>query len=625
MEKIEEFIELFESWKMTVVGGAFLAASFILMMSGADFPLDPAWITALICGLPIMFEAAEALLCRGKISSPLLISIAMIASVCIGEVFAAGEIAFIMAVGEILEHMTVARAKRGIKKLVSLAPDTGRVIVDGVAKTVAVSEIKVGDTVRILAGETIPVDGKILSGNTSVDQSVVTGESIPVDKSAGDDVFCGTINRFGAIDVSTTRAGGDSSLDKLVRLVREAEKNKSPSERIADKWASILVPAALLVAVAAYFATGDIIRAVTVLVVFCPCALVLATPTSVMAAIGQATKFGVIIKSGAALETMGKVDCIAFDKTGTLTVGKPVVCDIYSETSREELLGLAASAESMSEHPLGAAVVDFARSRGVEISGASDFKMTSGRGISANVGGKIAVCGNAAWLAENGIEIPRAALDKLELFSSEGKASILVGADGKFAGLVALSDTPRPAVKEVVSALDSLGVECVLLTGDNARAAEFFAKNAGLKRVCAGLLPAQKLEKIESLKASKKAVCMVGDGVNDAPALKSANVGVAMASMGSDIAVEAADIALMGDDIANLPYLKRLSIATVRSIKVNIALSMAINFVAVMLSLAAVLTPITGALVHNLGSILVVLNAGLLYDRQLRGVSDGAL
>ena len=620
MEKIEEFIELFESWKMTVVGGAFLAASFILMMSGADFPLDPAWITALICGLPIMFEAAEALLCRGKISSPLLISIAMIASVCIGEVFAAGEIAFIMAVGEILEHMTVARAKRGIKKLVSLAPDTGRVIVDGVAKTVAVSEIKVGDTVRIFAGETIPVDGKILSGNTSVDQSVVTGESIPVDKSAGDDVFCGTINRFGAIDVSTTRAGGDSSLDKLVRLVREAEKNKSPSERIADKWASILVPAALLVAVAAYFATGDIIRAVTVLVVFCPCALVLATPTSVMAAIGQATKFGVIIKSGAALETMGKVDCIAFDKTGTLTVGKPVVSDIYSETSREELLGLAASAESMSEHPLGAAVVDFARSRGVEISGASDFKMTSGRGISANVGGKIAVCGNAAWLAENGIEIPRAALDKLELFSSEGKASILVGADGKFAGLVALSDTPRPAVKEVVSALDSLGVECVLLTGDNARAAEFFAKNAGLKRVCAGLLPAQKLEKIESLKASKKAVCMVGDGVNDAPALKSANVGVAMASMGSDIAVEAADIALMGDDIANLPYLKRLSIATVRSIKVNIALSMAINFVAVMLSLAAVLTPITGALVHNLGSILVVLNAGLLYDRQLRGV-----
>lgn len=620
MEKIEELIELFESWKMTVVGGAFLAASFILMMSGADFPLDPAWITALICGLPIMFEAAEALLCRGKISSPLLISIAMIASVCIGEVFAAGEIAFIMAVGEILEHMTVARAKRGIKKLVSLAPDTGRVIVDGVAKTVAVSEIKVGDTVRILAGETIPVDGKILSGNTSVDQSVVTGESIPVDKSAGDDVFCGTINRFGAIDVSTTRAGGDSSLDKLVRLVREAEKNKSPSERIADKWASILVPVALLVAVAAYFATGDIIRAVTVLVVFCPCALVLATPTSVMAAIGQATKFGVIIKSGAALETMGKVDCIAFDKTGTLTVGKPVVSDIYSETSREELLGLAASAESMSEHPLGAAVVDFARSRGVEISGASDFKMTSGRGISANVGGKIAVCGNAAWLAENGIEIPRAALDKLELFSSEGKASILVGADGKFAGLVALSDTPRPAVKEVVSALDSLGVECVLLTGDNARAAEFFAKNAGLKRVCAGLLPAQKLEKIESLKASKKAVCMVGDGVNDAPALKSANVGVAMASMGSDIAVEAADIALMGDDIANLPYLKRLSIATVRSIKVNIALSMAINFVAVMLSLAAVLTPITGALVHNLGSILVVLNAGLLYDRQLRGV-----
>ncbi len=618
MEKIEEFMEFLESWKMTVVGGVFLAASFVLMMSGADFPLDPAWITALICGLPMMFEAAEALFCRRKISSPLLISIAMVASICIGEVFAAGEIAFIMAVGEILEHMTVARAKRGIKNLVNLAPDTGRVIVGGAAKTVAVAEIKVGDTVRILPGETIPVDGKILSGNTSVDQSVVTGESIPVDKSAGDDVFCGTVNRFGAIDVSTSRAGGDSSLDKLVRLVREAEKNKSPSERIADKWASILVPAALLVGVAAYFATGDITRAVTVLVVFCPCALVLATPTSVMAAIGQATKFGVIIKSGAALETMGKVDCVAFDKTGTLTVGKPAVSDLFSETSQEELLGLAASAESMSEHPLGAAVVECAKSRGAEISEASDFKMTPGRGISANVGGRLAVCGNAAWLAENGIAIPRAALDKFELFSDEGKASIFVGAGGKFAGLVALSDTPRPAAKEVVSELDSLGVESVLLTGDNARAAEFFAKNAGLKRVFAGLLPAQKLEKIEALKASKKTVCMVGDGVNDAPALKSANVGVAMASMGSDIAVEAADIALMGDDITNIPYLKRLSNATVRSIKVNITLSMLINFAAVLLSLAAVLTPITGALVHNLGSVLVVLNAGLLYDRNLR-------
>lgn len=613
---MEKTVELLSGLKMTVAGGIFLAASLVCMLAKVELPINPAWITVAICGIPIVFKAFKQIIFRRKISSPLLISIAMFAAVYIGEVFAAGEVAFIMAIGGILEDMTVERAKRGIKNLVSLAPARGRIVTEGGEKEVVLEDIKAGDILRVLPGESIPVDGEIISGQTSVDQSVMTGESLPVDKGIGDKVYCGTINRFGSIDIKALKVGKDSSFGKLVEIVREAEQNKSPTERIVDKWASWLVPSALVIAVATYLFTGDITRAVTVLVVFCPCALVLATPTSVMAAIGQAAKYGVIVKSGAALEKMGKVDCAAFDKTGTLTLGKPSVSDIIvldKSFSESDLLFYAASAESRSEHPLGKAVVSRAAEEGIGLSAPDDFTMVPGRGVCAVVGGRKVLCGNAEFMDENSVEIEEST--GIGGLRNAGKAVILVAIGGRFAGAMGLSDVLKENASSIVSELEEMGTESILLTGDNPQAAEFIASKIGIKRVFAGLLPLGKVEKIKELRSAGKKVCMVGDGVNDAPALKIADVGVAMGAMGSDIAVDAAEIALMGDDVSKIPYLKRLSMATVNLIKFNISLSMAINIIAITLSVMALLNPVTGALVHNAGSVLVVLNAGLLYDR----------
>lgn len=606
---------------MTIVGCMFLVASFVLRSLGSEAPLDPAWITVVICGLPLLYLAVWRLIYHegiSKISSALLISIAMIAAIAVGDLFAAGEVAFIMEIGAILEEMTTDRAKKGLKKLISLAPSQGRRLLPGGEEMIAADQIRPGDLLRVLPGEAIPVDGVIVKGETSVDQSIMTGESLPVDKEVGDEVFCGTISKCGAIDLRATKVGEDSSLQKLIRMVQEAENKKAPMQRIADRCASYLVPVALLIAVLGGIVTHDLVRAVTVLVVFCPCALVLATPTAVMAAIGQAAKHGVIIKSGEALEKMGKVSVIAFDKTGTLTCGRLKVSDILplGETDERELLFLAASAEAKSGHPLAKAVVDCAGERGITPGESEAFGMESGKGICAEVSGRRLYCGNEQYMRQNEIEISGEAQRALERLRMQGKASIIVGETGGCLGILGLSDVPRPEAADVVKRLNAIHTDSVMLTGDHRKAAEYFAAQAGITEIRADLLPQEKVQSIREIQKQGKRVCMVGDGVNDAPALKLADVGVAMGSMGSDIAVEAADIALMGDDISKIPYLKRLSNATVATIRLSITLSMCINFAAVTCSVLGILNPTTGALVHNAGSCFVVLIAALLYDRK---------
>lgn len=622
--KMKKIFDFLTGLPMTIVGGVFLAISLVLLLTDTKVLIDPAWITVLICGLPLLYLALTRLILQKWVSSALLISIAMVAAITIGELFAAGEVAFIMAIGALLEERAAGRARKGISKLLSLAPQQGRRIIttnnDTTEEIVPVEQIHKGDLLRVLPGETIPVDGKIVYGNTSIDQSIMTGESLPMDKNIGDEVFCGTINRFGSIDIEATKVGEDSSLQKMVDMVKAAENKKAPMERIVDKWATWLVPVALLIAVLAYAFTGDIVRAVTVLVVFCPCALVLATPTSVIAAIGQATKHGVLIKSGEALEIMGKVNSITFDKTGTLTYGNLEVSDVIStlsEMNEDKLLSLTASAELRSEHPLGKAVVNYAKEKGIEAIQPEKFSMIPGKGVIATLNGKEIICGNQALLQENGIETDQIA-SFLKKVREAGKASILVALKGKCIGLVALSDVLRPDAKEMVEKLGEMGTDVILLTGDNKQAASYFAEQAGIKNIYAELLPGQKVEQIEKLQQEGRKVCMIGDGVNDAPALKTADVGVAMGSMGSDIAIEAADIALMGDEISKIPYLKKLSNSTLNTIKFNITLSMAINFIAIGMSVMGWLNPITGALVHNAGSVLVVLNAALLYDRKFK-------
>ena len=616
--------DVLAGWPMTVIGGVFLVASFILPRSGYPQAEALAWVCVVICGIPLLYLAVWRIIHNkgiSKISSALLISLAMIAAILIGDLFAAGEVAFIMAIGALLEDMTTERAKKGLKKLISLTPETARRMKNGAEETVPVEQVAIGDTIRILPGETIPVDGRITNGETSVDQSVMTGESLPVDKTVGDTVFSGTINLYGSIDFEATKTGSDSSLQKLIRMVEDAENNQAPTQRIADKWASILVPVALLIAIAAYVITGDIVRAVTVMVVFCPCALVLATPTAIMAAIGQATKHGVIIKSGEALEKMGRVNTIAFDKTGTLTYGTLGVTDVIPLDGRsgDALLSLVASVERKSEHPLAKAIVEKAQAKELALSDISEFKMAAGKGVSAVADGVSCLLGNESFLREAGCVIDEKTSGILNRLRTEGKASVLISAAGKVAGIIALSDVLRPEAADMVKRLNDMGTKTILLTGDNQTAAEYFAGKAGIMEVRADLLPEQKVENIRSLKNSGS-VCMIGDGVNDAPALKTADVGVAMGVMGSDVAVEAADVALMTDDITRLPYLKWLSDTTVKTIKVAITLSMCINFIAVTLSVLGKLTPTTGALVHNAGSCFVVLLAALLYDRKYRCV-----
>lgn len=618
---LKKINDLLAGGPMTAVSGVCLALSLCAPWMNLDLPVDPAWVSVVISGLPLLYLAVWRIIYNpgiSKISSALLITIAMFAALAIGDLFAAGEVAFIMAVGAILEDMTTKRARKGLRQLISLAPVQGRRIRDGREEMIRAEEIRPGDILRVLPGETIPADGRVASGETSVDQSVMTGESLPVDKGVGDEVFCGTLNCFGAIDLEVVREGEDSSLRQMIRLVQEAENRQAPMQRIADRCASWLVPAALLIALGAYIAAGNIVTAVTVLVVFCPCALVLATPTAIMAAIGQAAKHGVIIKSGEALENMGKVDVIAFDKTGTLTCGRLVVSDILpldSSISEEKLLELAASAELKSEHPLAKAIISFAEEREMILTEPEVFRMMAGRGVYAELSGKKVLCGSERFLEEQGVAADRETRNFLERLRVQGKASLLVAEEGRCIGIIALSDVLRPEAEEMIRQLHDMRVRTVLLTGDNRKTAAYFAEQAGITEARAELLPEEKVKSIRELQREHH-VCMIGDGVNDAPALKTADVSAAMGSMGSDIAVDAADIALMGDDLSRIPYLKRLSDATVKTIKAGIGMSMTINFAAIILSVLGMLNPTTGALVHNAGSCFVVLFAALLYDRK---------
>ena len=616
---IDEIIDFLFGLKMTIVSAIFLVIAIIFMILGIDTPiyLNPAWGAVIISGIPMLLLALTRLIREKWISSALLIAIAMVASLLIGEIFAAGEVAWIMALGALLEDWTVERAKKGLRNLINLTPQTGRRIVDGKEEMISVDEIKIGDTLRILPGESVPVDGEIINGTSSLDQSIMTGESLPIDKEVGDEVFCGTMNLYGAIDIKATSLGENSSLQKLIDLVKAADEKQAPTQRIADKWATWLVPVALIIAIAAWLITGNIERGVTVLVVFCPCALILATPTAIMAAIGQATKYGVLIKSGEALETLGALNTLVFDKTGTLTYGNLEVSDVISlkeDMNNLDLLKIVASCEKLSEHPLAKAIVNNAREAEIDIEEPQDFKMYPGKGVTCiNSYGKV-YAGNSKFLSENNIDVNID--DYLDKLKHEGKASIIVALNDEVIGLIGLSDVIREDSKKMIDSLHDLGTETILLTGDNTETANYFASKVGIGKVYGNLLPEEKLSWIEKLKNEGKKVCMIGDGVNDAPALKTADVSVAMGSVGSDVAIEAADIALLGDDIGKIPYLKKLSNSTLFTIKANIAISMTINAVAIICSVLGLLNPVTGAIVHNAGSCLVVLNAALLYDRK---------
>lgn len=609
--KVEEFMELGGKKKdivFLVLGGLSLMISVFDLV---PLPFDAAWIAIILCGVPIVLEAIIGLITSFDIKADVLVSLALIASVFIGEDFAAGEVAFIMQLGSLLEDLTVAKARAGIEKLVRLTPQTARVIMNGEEKIIPAEQIKVGDIIRVLPGETIAVDGVIISGQTSVNQAVMTGESLPVDKIVGDEVFSGTVNQFGAFEMKAIKVGEDSSIQRMIKLVQSADADKAKIVGLADRWATWIVVIALTAAGLTWAFTDEIIRAVTILVVFCPCALVLATPTAIMAAIGNATKHGFLVREGDALERLAKVSKITFDKTGTLTYGTPKVTAVKSVSaySEDEIYFYAASAEHMSEHPIGKAIV---RCYGQKTVACMDFKMSLGEGVTATVNGKVVKAGNLKLM--EGVTISKELANAAGKYLNEGSTITYVVIDDVLAGYIVLSDTVREESKDMIAALGKIDVHPVLLTGDNKNAAETIASQLGISEVYANCLPEDKLNYIGKYQDGGYSVCMIGDGINDAPALKKAYVGIAMGGVGSDIAVDAADIALVNDEIKELPHILSLSKRMMTTIKVNLSFSLGLNFLAIALAITGLLGPVTGALVHNTGSILVIINSALLLN-----------
>lgn len=615
MNKIIDFSRLkndveYRAIILTAVSGLFLIISWFGLLKGI-LPFDPALISIVISGTPILIEAAEGLITRFDLKANVLVSIALIASVAIGEYFAAGEIAVIMMIGEILEDRTVRKSQESIKKLIQLTPQTARIMTSSGEKEISIGHVKVDDLILVKPGESISVDGVITKGHTSLNQSIITGESIPVDKTVGDEVYVGTLNHLGAIEIKATKVGEDTSLAKLIRLVKESEDKKAPVVRITDKVATVIVPLAVFASIITYLLTKDITRLVTILVVFCPCALVLATPTAIMAGIGNASRKGILIKSGKALENAGRINTIAFDKTGTVTRGNPEVFDIISlnkDYDKENILAIASSAEKFSEHPLGKAVHKAAKEKLLNVIDPQKFKIELGKGVTALINDKKVVVGN-----QKIIKTTEEHARLINSYENQGKTVLIVKLEDSVIGLITIADKIKSKSPETIQQLKEMGINKILLiTGDNENVAHSIAKQVGINDVYAEQLPEGKVHVIENQLNDNKKVCMIGDGINDAPALAISDVSVAMGALGADIAIETADIALMSDDISKIPELIDLSKKVMSTININIAAPILINFAAIMLAAFGIIGPVAGALIHNLGSVLVVANSSRL-------------
>lgn len=605
--------EDFRTLCLTILSGIFLLASFFKWFPGQTF--DPAWIAIAISGFPIISGAIKGLVKDFDVTADVLVAIALIAAVIIGEYFAAGEVAFIMQLGKVLEDVTAGKSHKSLQALINLTPLKALIRTPDGEKEILASEVQAGDLLLVRPGEGIPVDGRIVRGSTSVNQAVMTGESVPVDRTIGDEVYQGTLNQQGAIEIEATHVGEDSSLKKMIRLVEEAEENKAPIVRIADKWARILVPVALGCAILIWLITKDISRAVTALVVFCPCSLILATPTAMMAVIGNATKRGILIKSGSAVEAVAKMDTFVMDKTGTMTYGVLQVDEVRildSMIDHDHFVSLVASAEKFSEHSLGKAILAYSQDQGIAASDPEAFEMQTGKGIVATFAGRQISIGEKV-IGQDSIHKNPEAKTLIQEMQAQGKTVLPVAIDGELAGVIAIADVLRQETGSTISELKKSGISrVIMLTGDNQSVANAIGLTSGVTDIFASQLPEDKVNVIRDFTNKGYFVGMVGDGVNDAPALATASVGIVMGAIGSDVAIEAADIALMSDDISKLPFLVTICRKARSRITFNIVISMFINFGAIILAGFGLLNPVTAALVHNFGSVFVVVNSAML-------------
>ena len=577
-----------------IISAISLIASFTLSLEYLS------WIAVILCGIPIFKECLEGLISEFDLKADLLVSLAIIASIIIGEVFAAGEIATIMAIGGFLEEYTISKAQGRIEELVNLTPQVATRIKNNKEEKISVEEVQLGDILKVLPGESIPTDGIIINGETSIDQSTLTGESFPVDKKENDEVYSGTINLYGSFTMKTTKVSEDSSFQKLIRLVESSAPENSNIVRQADKWATMIVVIAFTAAILTYLFTFEIIRSVTILVVFCPCAFVLATPTAIAATIGNLTRYGILVKDGTSIEELAQIDELIFDKTGTLTKGTPRVVNVISN-NKEKLLYLLVSLESKSEHPIAKSIVKYCNID--DLAEVKDFKMHIGKGVSGTIKGSKIIAGNKKLLKSEKIKINDIKENK------KGEITIYVAKDGEIIGKVILADTIRKNSKQTIWALKGLRVRTTLLTGDVYETAKYIADELKIRNVKSNCLPEDKTEYIKQEQMKGNRIAMIGDGINDAAALKKANVGIAMGNIGSEISIEAANIALINDNIEDLPHLIAIAKKTMKTINMNIAFAMILNIIAMVLAIIGVLNPIEGALIHNIGSVVVVLHS----------------
>lgn len=586
--------------KLKLISIAISAISIIVSFSFSINYLS--WIAIILCGIPIFKECIEGLVTELNIKADLLVSIAIIASIIIGEIFAAGEISTIMAIGSFLEDYTVSKTQDRIEELVNITPQFTTRIKNNKEEKIPVDEIKLNDILKILPGESIPTDGLIIDGETSIDQSNLTGESMPIDKKADCEVYSGTINLYGSFKMKATKLPKDSSLQNLIALVETSQPENAKIVKTADKWATWIVLIAFSVSLLNFIFTKDITKSVTVLVVFCPCALVLATPTAIMASIGNLTKYGILVKDGKSIEQIGQINEFIFDKTGTLTYGTPRIIEIVSQ-NKEEMMYLLTSLESQSEHPLAKAIVKYYNRD--NLAKVEDFKIILGKGVSGKINNDLILAGNEKLLNDYNITID-------QNISNINKTQIYVVKNKKILGKVIFSDILRPNSKQVINELKNLEIQTTLLTGDNENVGSYIAGEVNVDNAQFDCMPEDKTAYISKRQSINNKVAMIGDGINDAPSLKKANVGISMGKIGSDISVKASDITLLNDNIADIPHLIKISRKTIKIININIAFSLVLNITAMILAILGIVDPISGALIHNIGSVIVIIYSATL-------------
>ncbi len=602
--------------KQTLAGVVFVLNAFVVdwaFPGSHTVASASAFIGAIILGIPIMMVAIKDLKI-GRLSINELVAIAVLAAFASGDYKTAGVVAFFMLLGEIIETRTAEGARDSIESLIKLTPTKARRIkADKTEEEVAASQLAVGDAIRIRPGDNVAADGTILSGQGSFNQATITGESLPVDKKPGDEVFAGTLNLTGVLEIKVSRAGTDTTLGRVRELILAAEKTKLPIMKIVDQYMGFYTPLVLVIGALVWAFTHDLTRVIAVLVVSCPCAFILATPTAMVAALSAAARLGILIKNVADIEAAAKINAFIFDKTGTLTTGELAVSRLapIGDTKPAELLRIAASAEKYSNHPTAKALATISTEAGVPLVEPKDFTETAGRGVKADVGGAKVLVGRAQWLKDNGVkdDFEKA----VDLNETEGWSLIFVAREGKCIGWVGLQDRTRAEAKESLAELKLAGVRRIaMISGDRQPVATRVAAEIGCEEAQGDCLPQTKVEFVRAVKAKGYKVAVVGDGVNDAPALAAGDIGIAMGAAGSEVAIHSATIALMNNDLRRLPFLIKLSRSTRAVINQNFLFG--VFFIIVGLSAAAfgLVGPIFAAVLHNVGSLIVIFNSARL-------------